>query len=185
MGLFHNEKKSCIFFGPEEGDPMVGGRLRLAREEVIPARNFLQVGGFYMERRFAFFFLMALMALGMVGSVLAADITLVQNGQPTATIVIAQRPTKAAQLAAYDLQYHVQKVTDAELPIVSDQTPVAGTRILIGESTATRAIGLGTSTFKRQEYLIDFRPDALIQWGGTRTTTAKTSIPILGRRGLR
>lgn len=90
---------------------------------------------------------------------------LARDGLPAATIVLAKEPTKAAQLAAFELQHHVKLITGATLPIVADDAPGEGTRILVGESAATVALGLRSRDFKPQEYLIRFLPEALVLIG--------------------
>jgi hypothetical protein len=57
---------------------------------------------------------------------------LVRDGQPAATIVIAASPTSVAKLGAQELQYHVQRITGATLPIKSDSDKVEGPRVLVG-----------------------------------------------------
>ncbi len=37
------------------------------------------------------------------------QLRLVQRGHPGATMILAQTPTRAAQLAAAELQYHIEK----------------------------------------------------------------------------
>ena len=88
-----------------------------------------------------------------------------RDGQPEAKMVIAKAPTPSAQLAALELQYHVQKITGAVLPIVTDDTPIDSRRILIGESAATRELGFNNRNFESQEYLIRFLPKTLILMG--------------------
>ncbi len=41
------------------------------------------------------------------------EITLVSEGRPSASIVVAQNPTPSARLAALELQYHFRKITGA------------------------------------------------------------------------
>lgn len=107
-----------------------------------------------------------MVAFGVTSSAWSANsLTLAREGKPTATIVIAQDATRAAQLAAYELQYHVQKITGAELPIVRDDVLVSGARVLVGESRATQTLGLPGKEFGLQEYLIRFLPDALVLMG--------------------
>ena len=89
--------------------------------------------------------------LGCGQSETASEITLARDGKPLATIVIGKSPTKSAQLAAAELQYHVEKITGVKLPVVSDEAPVRGTSILVGESKATEALGLRNEDFKPQE----------------------------------
>ena len=54
----------------------------------------------------------------------AASLILVRDQQPAASIVVAQEPTRAASLAAHELQYHVALITGAKLPIVTDDVAV-------------------------------------------------------------
>lgn len=110
-----------------------------------------------------------LLWLACAGAGLAreAGLTLVAQGQPTATIVLAPQPTRVAQFAAAELQYHLRQMTGATVPIASDR-PATGTAILVGESPATTALGLASKDFAPQEYLVGFRPNALVLMGHDR-----------------
>ncbi len=90
---------------------------------------------------------------------------LAQQGRPACSIIIADKPTPAARLAALELQYHVLKVSGAELPIRSENEQVEGRRVLVGESSATRQFGIRGSDLKSQEYLIAFRTNTIILIG--------------------
>src|SRR5687768_16714475 len=99
----------------------------------------------------------ALVALLGFASSLLAEVTIVEGGQPKATIVVpqaaigAETEPKEAEIwnaqpaankiaaAAKDLQQYVKKITGAELPIVGDDAaPAAGTVvILVGKSALT------------------------------------------------
>ena len=87
----------------------------------------------------------------------AGEFVLVRDGQPAACIVVAKEPTRAASFAARELQYHLKKITDAELPIITDQTPTNAVCIFVGDSKATLAKGLKSTDFQSQEYLIRFQ----------------------------
>jgi len=100
-----------------------------------------------------------------VGAAHGEGLTLVDNGKAIASIVLAAQPTRAAQFAAAELQYHLRKMTGATVPLVKDTDPAPQTAILIGESAATRALGLKSSDFGPQEYLVGFRPQALVLMG--------------------
>jgi hypothetical protein len=89
----------------------------------------------------------------------------VEQGMPVCSIVVAESPTPAARLAALELQCHIMKITGAEIPIRSENEPVAGRRILVGESSMTRRFGLRGGDFEPQEYLVAFRPDTIILIG--------------------
>ncbi len=93
------------------------------------------------------------------------EITLVSEGKPGASIVVAQNPTPSARLAALELQYHIRKITGAVLPIRTDREEITGTRLLVGESKQTNALGIKGHDFKPLEYLIQFRPETIILIG--------------------
>jgi len=96
----------------------------------------------------------------------AAPLTLVKDGAPSASIVIAaEKPSLAAQFAAFEIQHHVKLITGAVLPIVNDQAAVAGVKILVGDSLATRALGVKREDFKGEEYMVRSLPDAIVLIG--------------------
>jgi len=115
------------------------------------------------------FFILAALLQGSLNGLHAAEPATVsfgvtRNGKPEATIIVAKKAATSANLAAAELQEHVRKITGATLPIATDEVPVKGPRILVGESAATRALKVG-ATFKPQEYLIRFLPDTLVLMG--------------------
>ena len=95
----------------------------------------------------------------------ASSLTLVQDGQPKASILLAEKPNISAQLAAHELQYYVKKITGATLPIVKEPGKAQGVTILIGPSKAAEALGLKNTDFEQTEYLIETRPNTLILMG--------------------
>ncbi|HOS95727.1 MAG TPA: hypothetical protein PLQ54_20640, partial [Armatimonadota bacterium] len=95
----------------------------------------------------------------------AGSFTLVRDGRPAATIVLSTQPSRAAEFAARELQAHVRMMTGVELPIVSEGATVEGARILVGESAATRRLGLRGDSFASQEYLVGYRDHDLILIG--------------------
>jgi len=98
-------------------------------------------------------------------STFADSFTLTRDGKPAATIVLAERPTQAADFAALELQSHVRLITGAVLPIATDAAPTKGPRILVGESRATAALGIKPAELAYQQYLIRLRPETLILLG--------------------
>lgn len=92
-------------------------------------------------------------------------IVLVRDGAPSSSIVISQTATPAATLAALELQTCIREISGAIIPVVKDDKDVPGTRILVGESNFTRALGVTATSLKPLEYLIDFRPDTVILLG--------------------
>lgn len=77
--------------------------------------------------------------------VLAADLVIVQDGQPKATIVIAQDAPESIrqklQTAAEELQTYLQKMSGATLTIVDDSQNPPGALILVGRSRLTDPSG--------------------------------------------
>ena len=107
----------------------------------------------------------SLVAMSQQTTAATVALTLVRDGKPSATIVTARTPTPAARLAARELQHHIEQIAGATLAIRTDAEDVAGTRLLVGESDATRALGLKIDGLKPQEYLIRFLPSAVVLMG--------------------
>ncbi len=99
------------------------------------------------------------------GAETAKGLVLTQDSQPAATIVLGAKPTASAQLAAFELQYHLRKISGATLPIIRVPQPVTGTAILVGESDAARALGFRNDDFPEQKYVIKTFPTVLLLMG--------------------
>lgn len=95
------------------------------------------------------------------------QVVLARNGKALASIVISKAATRSAQLAAYELQFHLNKITNAQFQIITDDVVVKGTRILVGESKLTKTLGLKNSDFKGfEEYIIKFSsPETIVLMG--------------------
>lgn len=113
-----------------------------------------------------------ILSLGLLGSLFLSfhethALVLVEKGKPQATIILAQRPNRAAQFAAYELQWHIQQMTGALLPIVHDNETekIYGVRLLVGASRLTHRLGLFNDQLRNQEYVIRFLPDTLVLMG--------------------
>lgn len=105
-----------------------------------------------------------LLAMCSLTAAHAAGLTLARDGKPCASIVLSKLPTRAAQFAAYELQYHLKLISGADVPILAEDQPCQGLPIYVGESAATHRLGL-TRRLKSQEYLIRFLPNALVLMG--------------------
>ncbi len=120
------------------------------------------------------------MRVVLIGATLAAfsrgasakPFELTRGGAPRATIVVSARPSRAAAFGARELRDHVEKITGVRLPQVTDAGPVSGPRILVGESAATRQLGLRSTDFASQEYLVGIRSAALVLMGRDQPTAA-------------
>lgn len=76
-----------------------------------------------------------------------AEALLVENGQPRAEIVVAEKPARMAKLAARELQSYVEKISGAKLAIVTAPSP-GKPHVFIGHSTHTDALKLSTEGLK-------------------------------------
>jgi hypothetical protein len=110
-------------------------------------------------------FLAAAAAVTTLASRRTGGFTIAQDGAPVATIIIASNPTPSAALASRELQHHIERIAGARLPIRTDEETVTGPVILVGESKATRALGMKGSDFAPQEYVVRFLPNALVLMG--------------------
>jgi hypothetical protein len=126
--------------------------------------------------------LCSVLLLGVTGVAWAAPaVVLTRDGQPAATIVLGALPSASAQFAAAELREHVRRISGATLPIVSEDQPVQGTSILVGESAATRKLGLPGQELQPQEYLLRALPDTLVLMGRDEAS-AETAQSTPGRQ---
>ena len=111
-------------------------------------------------------YLLAAMATTTAAAASAeVTLTLAQAGKPAATIVIAKQPTRAAQFAAYELQWHLKQITGGDFSMVRDDEPVQGLAILVGDSQPVRALKIQPDQLDKQAYLIRFTREALVLVG--------------------
>ena len=103
----------------------------------------------------------------------ASSFPIAVNGKAACTVVTAANPTPSARLSALELQHHLQLVTGAEIPVRTDADTVTGPVLLVGESAGTRALGFRSADFPAQEYLIAFRPEAVVLIGRDWEDTAE------------
>ncbi|NLO74978.1 MAG: DUF4838 domain-containing protein [candidate division WS1 bacterium] len=90
---------------------------------------------------------------------------LVRDQQATSTIVIAPDATKAAQLAAYELQWHLEQMSGTTVPIVTDAAEATGTWLLVGASAETERLGIAAEKLQDQESVVQFLPGAIVMIG--------------------
>jgi hypothetical protein len=141
----------------------------------------------------------------------AGAITLVQDGQPRATIVIrdsafASKPytphypddikinaDMKVRRAADDLQHYIEKMSGAKLPIASDTQTVNGPVVLIGASKRLAALHLDvphglTNECNEEGYVISSHGDTLALAGnedGPYWGTYYATCELLNRLGVR
>jgi len=94
---------------------------------------------------------------------------IVESSQPRAVVVLAENPTRPAQVAAKEFVHYVKRMTGAELSVMVDavvpKLAWSPRRVLIGESSLTREYGLKNADFAPQEYLVQTRGHDLILMG--------------------
>ncbi len=69
-----------------------------------------------------------------------AELLLVRDGRPAATIVTAESPGENARTAALELQKYLEKISGAKLPVATDAAAPEGTLVLVGPSRLTKQI---------------------------------------------
>lgn len=105
--------------------------------------------------------------LWKIGVSSAQQVEIVVDGKPRAAIVLAEKATIPAKVAAYEFRHYVRKITGAKLPLVTDNKEILSERdekyfVLVGESKLTKKVGLKNSDFQKQEYLIRTQDNYLI-----------------------
>jgi hypothetical protein len=95
----------------------------------------------------------------------ARDLVLVKNGEPQAVIVLSKKPTRSAQMGAYELQHNIKLITGAEIPITDSTENDGKVQIFVGESNATKNMGYRSADFKGETSLVNFRNDYIILIG--------------------
>lgn len=79
------------------------------------------------------------------------SVNIVINGRKAAVIVLAEKPTRSAQFAALELQYHIEKMTGVKLPFCYGKCNAACTRIYVGTAAGPFR---NTAPFEFQEYAV-------------------------------
>jgi hypothetical protein len=80
-----------------------------------------------------------------------AKLFLVENGKPNAEIVIAEKPARAAEFGAKELQTYLEKITGARLEIVTKPS-ASPIRIYVGESAYARQAGVAAEGLARDAF---------------------------------
>ena len=110
-----------------------------------------------------------LTSLSSGGELAIGEVVLVKDGQPRATIVLGHRPASSAQLAAFELQHYLARISGARLPIVreseSETKLVSGTVVLVGHSRRAKRLGVTQKELAPQEYVVRTHPDGLLLCG--------------------
>ncbi|MGC9317684.1 MAG: DUF4838 domain-containing protein [Armatimonadota bacterium] len=134
-----------------------------------------------------------LIALVSATPLASAEMVLVDDGRPAATIVIAGDAGEKVRHAADELQTYVEKMSGAVLPIATDDEGADGPLLLVGPSRLTDemqlAIPSGLTNARREEgFVIISRPGRLVVAGnndGPYHGTEYAVYELLHRLGVR
>lgn len=89
---------------------------------------------------------------------------IVEDGQPRAEIVIAEKPERAVRLAAAELQDCVKKMSGAHLPIVTEPSGKAA-KLFVGRSPHTDQLGITVDGLKFGAYRLVSGDDWMVLLG--------------------
>jgi hypothetical protein len=123
----------------------------------------------------------------------AADITLVDRGKPAAVIVVSAQCSEQAERAASVLQSYIERMSGARPEIRTDEKPLEGVGIYVGQSRAVRDAGIEvpsgfTHQMNEEGYAIRTIRDGLVLAGnedGPYSGTLFAVYDLLERLGCR
>jgi hypothetical protein len=87
----------------------------------------------------------------------AEAVTLVKNGQPASAIIVSANATMSANMAAREIQYHIEKMSGVKLPIlISEQVrpPYPPAFIFVGRSPHTDRAGINLAGVPPEGFII-------------------------------
>ena len=111
----------------------------------------------------------ALLVLGLCGWMAAksafGEAYLVKDGQAQADIVIAEKPLRAAKLAALELCTYIEKISGAKLAITTTPGPDVPAHIYVGRSTETDKLNISDEGLKGGAFRMVSGKDYLVLLG--------------------
>lgn len=111
----------------------------------------------------------------VVPALATADVEIVSEGRPRATIVIAGKPTPTEKLAADELQWHIEKMSGASLPIASEAAEGMAA-IYIGRMAS--AVNVKTDGLTLEHYRVVTGPDWVAIAGRDASRSERVSDPL-------
>jgi len=98
----------------------------------------------------------------------AGALTLVDGGQSEYVIVVSSEAIPAEQFAAEELALHLEQMSGAKLPIVTDSEPLPSHAVLLGKTRFLQELGVEVNweQFGKEGYLLRVSGDHLIIAGG-------------------
>ncbi|MGM0492293.1 MAG: DUF4838 domain-containing protein [Armatimonadota bacterium] len=121
-----------------------------------------------------------------------AEVVLVDDGQPAAAIVTAERPSAAAREAATFLREYIERISGTELPIVTEADAPDGSRILVGASALTEALGYAPDDLALEQAIVRVHDGDVVvigddekPTGGALMGTRHAAVMLLRELGVR
>lgn len=100
------------------------------------------------------------------------DVLVMEAGRGSTAIVLAEKPTSAAQFAALDLQWHLERITGEKPPIVNEPAAVAvPVKIAVGDTVLGKAAGFPVDALKPWEFLVAEKGGTIALAGGDDAST--------------
>ena len=96
----------------------------------------------------------AALLIGLFCSTTSGETYLVKGGAPLAEIVIAEAPPPIIRAAAGDLQEYVEKITGANLPIVTAPSEGVPVQIYVGQSRHTERLSISGDDLLHDAYRV-------------------------------
>jgi len=110
-----------------------------------------------------------------------AEISLVSDGRATSVIVVQDANDAFAQMAAVEFQKHIQRASDAKLPIVSvaeaEKLPARTARVVIGGGPLAQQCGVDVEQLAPEQFRLKTDGNSLVLVG------RDTGRHVAGRTG--
>ena len=126
--------------------------------------------------------------LGVRANAAAERLSLVQDGRPSATIVLPKAPTQIEKSASLDLQRCLRRMSGAVLPIVAEPEQPQGIRIEIGATEHGRPLReelLRAKHRSEEVSVIKVTDQAVVLVGRNDAATGHAVYSLLERLGVR
>jgi hypothetical protein len=96
-------------------------------------------------------------------------LVLIVGGKPAATIITAKEPTRTVKFAIQELNDHLYRCTGARLPVATDEQPVKGAVIHLGQTRLTTGLGLAPAFLAPDSWVVWQVGSSLVISGGDNT----------------
>ncbi|OGV80317.1 MAG: hypothetical protein A3K18_09665 [Lentisphaerae bacterium RIFOXYA12_64_32] len=109
------------------------------------------------------------------------DVLVVDAGKNSTTIVLAEKPTAAAQFAALEMQYHLEKISGEKVPIAQEPQPVnTPVKIAVGATALGKSLGFPVDNLGPWEFLVAEKNGTIVTAGGDDPRTDKAEWGSIG-----